>query len=229
MTARPGHGPLQGEAGTLPREDASPVPLAWLAMAGLAVVLALSPAYAQEAAPAPVAPSPTAKAVQEALHPQKVPPEPDGYRMDEYRAPTPATLRGAKVIDTDAAAKLWRDKAALFVDVMPRDARPANLPPGTIWRDKKRDDIPGSVWLPNVGYGVLNAQMDGYFRGGLQSVTDGRHAAPLVFYCQTDCWMSWNAAKRALEYGFSNVSWYPGGSDGWTKAGLPLEAAVPRL
>ncbi len=35
--------------------------------------------------------------------------------------------------------------------------------------------------------------------------------------------MSWNAAKRALEYGFSNVSWYPGGSDGWAKAGLPLE------
>ena len=38
-----------------------------------------------------------------------------------------------------------------------------------------------------------------------------------------------SAAKRALEYGFGNVSWYPGGSDGWAKAGLPLEAAVPRL
>lgn len=227
MTARSGREPLPGEAGTLPREDASPVPLAWLAMAGLAVVLALTPAYAQDAAPA--APSATDKAVQEALNPPKVPAEPDGYRMEEYRAPTPATLHGAAVIDTDAAARLWRGKAALFVDVMPRDVKPANLPAGTIWRDKKRDDIPGSVWLPNVGYGALNAQMDGYFRGGLESITEGRHDAPLVFYCQTECWMSWNAAKRALEYGFSNVSWYPGGSDGWAKAGLPLEAAVPRL
>ena len=25
-------------------------------------------------------------------------PEPDGYRLEDYRAPTPATLRGAKVI-----------------------------------------------------------------------------------------------------------------------------------
>ena len=227
MSPRAGHGPARDPAGTLPREDASPVRLAWLGMAGLAVVLALSPAYAQE--PAAAGATAADKAVQEALNPPKVPPEPDGYRMDEYRAPTPATLRGAKVLDTTTVAKLWRDKAALFVDVMPRDVKPANLPAGTLWRDKKRDDIPGSVWLPNVGYGVLNAQVDGYFRGGLESVTDGRHDAALVFYCQVDCWMSWNAAKRALEYGFTNVSWYPGGSDGWAKAGLPLEDAVPRL
>jgi PQQ-dependent catabolism-associated CXXCW motif protein len=228
MSPRAGQLPVKGEAGTLPREDASPVKLAWLAMAGLAVVLVLSPAYAQEPA-APGTATEADKAVQEALNPPKVPPEPDGYRTDQYRAPTPATLRGARVLDTDAVARLWHDKAALFIDVMPRDAKPANLPAGTLWRDKKRDDIPGSVWLPNVGYGVLNAQVDGYFRGGLESLTEGRHDAPLVFYCQTECWMSWNAAKRALEYGFSNVAWYPGGSDGWAKAGLPLEAAVPRL
>lgn len=223
MSAQPGRGPLEDEAGSLPpHEEGSPVPLAWLAMAGLAVVLALSPAYAQEA------PSDTAREVQRSVNPPMVA-EPDDYRMDQYRAPTPPTLRGATVLDTDAAARLWRAKAALFIDVMPRDVKPANLPPGTIWRDKRRDDIPGSVWFPNVGYGVLNAQMDGYFRGGLDSVTDGRRDAALVFYCQTECWMSWNAAKRALAYGFSNVSWYPGGSDGWAKAGLPLEPAVPRM
>ena len=31
------------------------------------------------------------------------PPEPAGYRMDDYRAPVPATLHGATVLSTDAA------------------------------------------------------------------------------------------------------------------------------
>ncbi len=38
---------------------------------------------------------------------------------------------------------------------------------------------------------------------------------PVLFFCLAECWMSWNAAKRALEYGYSNVFWYPEGTDGW--------------
>lgn len=182
--------------------------LAWLGMAGLAAVLyAFAPTTGRGDTPVP---------------------EPEGYRMDAYRAPTPATLRGVRVIDTGEAERLWRDKAALFVDVMPRDVKPANLPPGTIWRDKPRDHLPGSVWLANVGYGALNPGMDAYFRDRLGALTEGRRDAALVFYCLTDCWMSWNAARRAQgEYGYTNVIWYPAGSDGWAKAGLPLEKATP--
>ena len=40
----------------------------------------------------------------------------------------------------------------------------------------------------------------------------------LVIYCQADCWMSWNAAKQALSYGYTNVAWYPEGTDGWQRA-----------
>lgn len=192
---------------TSPRPEPPLTRLAWLGIAGLAVaLLALSPSSGRG---------------------DPAVPEPSGYRMDDYRAPTPASLNGARVIDTNEAERLWRGKAALFVDVMPRDVKPANLPPGTIWRDKKRDHLPGSVWLPNVGYGTLSADMDAYFRRGLGTLTEGRHDTALAFYCQTDCWMSWNAAKRALEYGYTNILWYPGGSDGWAKAGLPLEAATP--
>jgi len=39
--------------------------------------------------------------------------------------------------------------------------------------------------------------------------------------------MSWNAAKRALAYGYRNVAWFPDGSDGWQEAGLPLAEATP--
>ncbi|HSI42328.1 MAG TPA: PQQ-dependent catabolism-associated CXXCW motif protein [Xanthobacteraceae bacterium] len=159
---------------------------------------------------------------------QQAVPEPDGYRMEEYRAPTPATLAGARVLDTATLELMWRNMAAVLVDVMPRDVKPANLPAGTLWRDKRRDHIPGSVWLPNVGYGALSAEMDQYFRRSLDALTQGRRDRAVVFYCLTDCWMSWNAAKRALSYGYTGVAWYPAGSDGWAKAGLPLEPATPR-
>ncbi|HEV2956955.1 MAG TPA: PQQ-dependent catabolism-associated CXXCW motif protein [Xanthobacteraceae bacterium] len=153
-------------------------------------------------------------------------PEPDGYRMQDYRAPTPATLRGARVLTTDEAAALWKAGGAAFIDVMPQAPRP-NLPPGTIWRDKPRHNIPGSLWLPDTGYGALAAATEEYLKNGLAAASAGDQTKLLVIYCQRDCWMSWNAAKRALAYGYRNVAWFPDGSDGWQEAGLPLAEAQP--
>ena len=68
---------------------------------------------------------------------QGPPPEPPGYRIEDYRAPTPATLAGARVVTTKEAEDLWKTGVA-FVDVLPRIPRPANLPPGTIWHEKVR-------------------------------------------------------------------------------------------
>jgi PQQ-dependent catabolism-associated CXXCW motif protein len=154
-------------------------------------------------------------------------PEPDAYRLEDYRSPTPATLRGARVIGTDEAEKIWRNHSASFVDVMPRPPRPRDLPAGTLWRDKPRADIPGSIWLPDTGYGELAPSMAGYFSKGLEKATNGDHARLLVLYCLADCWMSWNAAKRALSLGYSDVAWYPEGTDGWLATGLPLQDATP--
>jgi rhodanese-related sulfurtransferase len=39
--------------------------------------------------------------------------------------------------------------------------------------------------------------------------------------------MSWNAAKRALSYGYADVAWYPDGTDGWHQAELPMQDATP--
>jgi PQQ-dependent catabolism-associated CXXCW motif protein len=79
--------------------------------------------------------------------------EPGGYRNDDYRAPVPASLRGARVITTSEAKAIWEAGSGIFIDVMPQAPRPANLPPGTIWRDRPRLTIPRSVWLPDTGYG----------------------------------------------------------------------------
>jgi PQQ-dependent catabolism-associated CXXCW motif protein len=161
------------------------------------------------------------------VHAQQNPPEPAGYRTDNYRAPVPATLAGARVLATDEAEAVWRAGRAVFVDVLPRPPKPQNLPEGTIWRDKPRLNIPGSVWLPDTGYGTLADATEGYLREGLAHATGGDKAKPLVIYCQADCWMSWNAAKRALSYGYTNVAWYPEGTDGWQRAGLPVEDSQP--
>jgi len=155
------------------------------------------------------------------------PPEPDGYRMNNYRSPAPASLHGAEVISTDQARALWEAKSATFIDVLPQAPKPANLPANTIWREKPHDDIPGSIWLPDTGYGTLAPAMDAYFADGLARVSGGRKDWTLVFYCLPDCWMSWNAAKRALALGYSHVDWYPEGTEGWKNAGLPLERRAP--
>ena len=154
------------------------------------------------------------------------PPEPESFRQSNYRAPTPATLRGARVLTTGEAEALWRSDAAAFVDVLPQAPKPAGLPAGVVWREKPRFDIPGSLWLPDTGYGDLAPVMLDYFRRGLDRASSGRSRA-LVFYCLEDCWMSWNAAKRALALGYEPVDWYPEGTDGWAAAGLPLESRSP--
>jgi PQQ-dependent catabolism-associated CXXCW motif protein len=154
------------------------------------------------------------------------PPEPDSYRLSDYRAPTPATLKGARVLTTEEAATMWRAADAAFIDVLPQAPRPKNLPADVVWRDKPRFDIPGSLWLPDTGYGELAPIMLDYFRRGLDKALGSRQR-PLVFYCLKDCWMSWNAAKRALALGYADVAWYPEGSDGWAAAGLPVEKRAP--
>ncbi|ESR25798.1 PQQ-dependent catabolism-associated CXXCW motif protein [Lutibaculum baratangense] len=153
-------------------------------------------------------------------------PEPPGFRTEDYRSPVPATLAGATVLDTARAHEMWLAGAAIFVDVLPRPPRP-DLPEGTYWRPPQRESIPGSTWLPNTGYGVLSPEMAAYFADELDRLATQHPGKPLVIFCLRDCWMSWNAAKRALVLGHAAVAWYPDGTDGWAESGHPLERIDP--
>ena len=153
--------------------------------------------------------------------------EPAGYRMDHYRAPVPDTLTGAGVISTQDAWQQWQRGGVAFIDVFPRPPKPGNLPKGAIFRQQPRLSLPSAAWLPNVGYGALHASVHAYFRDALAAITDGDEHMPLVFFCEMDCWMSWNAAKRALEMGYTQVFWYPDGTDGWSFEDYPLEEIEP--
>ena len=154
-------------------------------------------------------------------------PEPVDYRDDDYRSPVPSTLSGATVVETEAAHELWEAGGTAFIDVLPRAPKPDKLPEGTIWHEKPRLSIPGSLWLPNVGYGRIADITDAYFRAGMEKATDGDKGHPVLFFCLDDCWMSWNAAKRALEYGYTDVYWYPEGTDGWTFMDYATEELAP--
>lgn len=159
----------------------------------------------------------------------EAPPEPEGYRGPPYAAPVPQTLAGAMVVDTATAARLHREGRAVFIDVMPRDVRPPELPEGTIWRDKPRDSIPGAIWLPNTGFQSLSPEEEAYLRTGLEHATRGDKDQPVVIFCRADCWMSWNVARRAVAMGYTQVIWYPDGPEGWVTQpdSPPLERVEP--
>ncbi len=159
----------------------------------------------------------------------EAPPEPDGYRGPSYAAPVPETLAGATVVDTATAARLHREGRAVFIDVMPRDVRPPELPAGTIWRDKPRQSIPDAIWLPNTGFQSLSPEEEVYLRTGLEHATRGNKDQPVVIFCRADCWMSWNVARRAVAMGYTQVIWYPDGPEGWVTQpdSLPLERVEP--
>ncbi|MEF2552092.1 PQQ-dependent catabolism-associated CXXCW motif protein [Aurantimonas sp. A2-1-M11] len=181
----------------------------------------LAPATLVGPALAQVGPAPALQAGEAAAVP-----EPADYRTEDYRAPVPATLAGGTVIDTEEAERL-HEAGVVFVDVLPRAPRPKNLPAGTLWRPKPRNDIPGSLWLVDTGYGELPPAMEAYLMDGLERASGGDKSRPLVIYCDRDCWMSYNAAKRAIRAGYSAVHWYPDGVQGWSEAGNDLAAAEP--
>jgi PQQ-dependent catabolism-associated CXXCW motif protein len=157
---------------------------------------------------------------------EAVVPEPDGYRTDGYRMPVPKTLTGARVIGADEAETLLK-QGTLFVDVYPRAPKPPNLPAGTVWRDPTHMTIEGAHWMPNVGYGVLSPEFESYFRSRLETLTGGDKAKPVVFFCLKNCWMSWNAGKRAVSWGYTSVIWFSEGTDAWQQAGFDLVKAAP--
>lgn len=150
-----------------------------------------------------------------------------GFRTSRYRAPTPQTAPGATTVSVDDVRRLVRDEGAVLIDVMPAEG--AGPDPRTgVWRlSKPHHHIPGSLWLADVGKGELSVEMETYFKANLERLTDGDRARPIILYCLADCWMGWNASKRAAGFGFTRVYWFPEGADGWRDWEGPLVSGVP--
>jgi PQQ-dependent catabolism-associated CXXCW motif protein len=115
----------------------------------------------------------------------------------------------------------------VLVDVAETLHRPSGLPAGTLWLPAPHHDIPGSVWIPDVGRGTISPRFAAWFQTRLAELTRGDRDTRIVVYCHPRCWMSWNAAKRVINDGYRAVFWYPDGVEGWEKAGQPTAAVTP--
>ncbi|KAB0508014.1 PQQ-dependent catabolism-associated CXXCW motif protein [Pseudomonas moorei] len=147
----------------------------------------------------------------------------EGYRIDLYRSPTPDQLQGATLVDTPALQSLLEQSPRpLLIDVYRRQWLQ-----GRFIEDTPHENLPGSHWLANTGDGELTPQWQDYFTDNLKKLTAGDPTQPLVFYCRSDCWLSWNAVKRAATLGYKTLYWYRDGVDAWQAANLPVTPARP--
>ena len=148
-----------------------------------------------------------------------------GLRIARQRAPTPDDVPGAVRIDARQVQELSA-AGALLLDVGPALQSRFDDLDGTWLVSGGHQSIPGAVWLPEVGRGVLESVMQGYLSENLATQTSGPNHTIVVF-CMADCWMSWNAVQRILALGYPNVFWFAEGVDGWLDQGWDLDAIEP--
>lgn len=130
-------------------------------------------------------------------------------RLLDLSAPTPREIPGARIMRTAELRERLRAAEAerpLLFDVL---------------GGEPHDSLPGALWLPGAGRGssytdAVQAQLARL----LQALTRGDAGRAMVFFCQgTACWLSYNAALRAVSLGYRDVYWYRGGIEAWLAAG----------
>lgn len=150
-----------------------------------------------------------------------------GLRTSHYRAALPDTVPGGTRITLKEAYQHYKNKTALFLDVMAHTGAGPSPLDGHWQLSEVRKNIPDSIWLPDVGTGTLTQDMAHYFKSNLQALSADNKQKPIIIYCTADCWMAWNAVQRAAHWGYKNILWFPEGTDDWHQAGYPLKKATP--
>ncbi len=131
-------------------------------------------------------------------------------RQAPYSAPTPTLIPEGKVVRTaDLMLMTQSLRPPVLIDVAAGEGH---------------ETLPGAVWIPGAGRGdnfidTIQAELSVLLSG----LTAGNRDRPLVFFCvNAQCWLSFNAARRAIAAGYREVYWYRGGYAAWKAAGLPL-------
>ena len=151
----------------------------------------------------------------------------NGLRIHHYTDPVPDTVPGGTVLDTESVKRLIDETDVVLIDVLSISGVRYDELDGS-WPDHEpRYNIPGSMWLPNVGYGRPSADMRKYFLDTVAEATDGVISRPVLIYCVSDCWMGWNAVQHLARAGYTRVYWSPTGTDGWSEVGYELQLTEP--
>jgi PQQ-dependent catabolism-associated CXXCW motif protein len=124
--------------------------------------------------------------------------------------PTPVSIPGGQTITTKGLVEMMQRQQmpVLVLDVL-----------------GGAEIIPGAQFaVPAHQAGSFNDPVQQQFGQYLQQATRGNKEHPLVLYCLSpQCWMSYNAALRAIRLGYKNVLWYRGGIESWKQAGLQVQ------
>ena len=150
-----------------------------------------------------------------------------GYRIARHRAPTPDDIPGAIPVITADDVPALTAEGALLLDVFGATQSRFDELDGTWLVSKEHLSLPGAIWLPETGRGVLEPQIARFLEGNLETATGGDKDHPIVVFCIADCWMSWNAAQRLARLGYTQVFWFRTGTDGWLDAGRELAPVDP--
>lgn len=150
-----------------------------------------------------------------------------GYRTARYRAPVDRPPSPAARITLAKALLLKPGVDALFVDVLPVEGGVRDAATGKWSLAVQHETIPGAAWHPEAGRGEPDPLLWRGLRDAVQTARARRPALPVVVFCRSDCWMSWNAARRLAREGFSEVYWLAEGIEGWHQAGRVLVRAEP--
>jgi PQQ-dependent catabolism-associated CXXCW motif protein len=135
-------------------------------------------------------------------------------RTVEYHAPTPVQIPGGRVVATTALSEM-----------MQKEPRPYLI---DVLGGGEHRTISGAFWMIGAGAGDMSRDEERRFVEALNKFAAGDKKRPLVFFCvDSQCWLSYNAALRAIAAGYSNVMWYRGGVAAWREAGLGLATSEP--
>jgi len=138
-------------------------------------------------------------------------PATDQLHSGQMHGPTPASIPGGRLVTTQELVQLVQSgQPYLLFDVL-----------------GSGQTMPGAISvLPASQPGDFNDQVSQQLGQFLGQVTQGNRQVPMIFYCASvQCWMSYNAALRAIKLGYSNVLWYRGGLETWQAIGGPMVSA----
>jgi PQQ-dependent catabolism-associated CXXCW motif protein len=128
----------------------------------------------------------------------------------QMHGPTPTSIPGGQVIATKGLVELMRGQQVpvLLLDVLGGP-----------------EIIQGAQYaVPAAQPGSFGDETQQQLSQYLQQATQGSKQYPIVLYCLSpQCWMSYNAALRAINLGYTNVLWYRGGIESWKQAGMPVQ------
>ncbi|MCJ1962060.1 rhodanese [Novosphingobium sp. 2637] len=183
---------------------------------------ALAPALLTLACtPLPGRPSPERALSEEGLF------DGEGYRIARFRAPVARAPAPARQMAQAEVLALQPGRDALFLDVLPVASGWRDPATGRWHLSETHRTVPGALWHPETGWSPPDVRLWGALRDTISEARREDVHLPVIVFCRSDCWMSWNVARRLAREGVGQVYWYEEGIEGWHAAGRELVEVAP--